>query len=464
MFNNITNSLHKVFDTLSGKRIISEDHIDTAMREVRIALLEADVSLGVAKEFIKKVKEEALGQQVIKNVNPTQMIIKIVNDELVKLLGSELSEINLNNKPPIILLMVGLQGAGKTSTSGKLAYHFSKKKHKNKILLASLDNRRPAAQEQLAILAKQAGVSSLEIIPNQKPGEITKRALKQAQDLNYDILILDSAGRNSIDDELMNELQEVKKLANPHETLLVVDALIGQDAINVANNFKDRVGIDGIILTRIDGDSRGGSAITMRFATGCPIKFLGAGEKINELEIFDPNRIASRILGMGDVVSLVERAQETFNEDELLKAEKKFKKGHFDLNDLAAQLKNMKRMGGMSSILKLLPGANKISQAIENSGFNEKTLLQQESLIMSMTFKERAKPEILSSSRKRRVAAGAGSTIQEVNRLLKKYKQMQKMMKKVGNMDKKALMGMLGNGGMESMPTNPDISNLLKKR
>ncbi len=459
MFDNITNSLSKVFDTLAGKRILNEDHIDTAMREVRIALLEADVSLGVSKEFIKKVKEEALGQQVIKNVNPTQMIIKIVNDQLVELLGSEKSEINLNNKPPVILLMVGLQGAGKTSTAGKLAYYFANKKHKNKILLASLDNRRPAAQEQLAILASQAKVDNLEIIPNQKPKEITKRALKQAQEFNYDILILDSAGRNSIDEELMSELQEVKKIANPHETILVVDALIGQDAINVANNFKDQIGIDGIILTRIDGDSRGGAAITMKFATNCPIKFLSVGEKITELEAFDPERIASRILGMGDVVSLVERAQENFDEEELRKAEKKFKKGVFDLDDLASQLKSMKKMGGMSSILKLLPGANKISQAIQNSGFNEKELLKQEALLSSMTPKERQKPDllILSSSRKRRIALGAGSTIQEVNRLLKKYKQMQKMMKKMGNMDKKSLMKMIGDGGM-----NSDLSNLLK--
>jgi signal recognition particle subunit SRP54 len=464
MFDNITSSLTKVFDTLSGKKMLSEEHIDVAMREVRVALLEADVSLNVSKEFISNVKKKALGQQVIKKVNPTQMIIKIVNDELVELLGSESSQINLNVKPPLTLLMVGLQGAGKTSSCGKLAYHFNKKKHKKRILLASLDNRRPAAQKQLEILATQAGVDSLEIIEGQKPKEISKRAMKKAQDLNYDILILDSAGRNSIDDELMAELQEVKKITKPDETLLVVDALIGQDAIHVANNFKDKIGIDGVILTRIDGDSRGGAAITMKFATGCPIKFLGVGEKIDELDTFDPERIASRILGMGDVVSLVEKAQESFGEEEMRKAEKKLRKGKFDLNDLASQLKNMKKMGGMSSILKLLPGAGKLVNQIQNSGFDEKELVKQESLIMSMTFAEREKPDILSSSRKRRVAAGAGSTIQEVNRLLKKYKQMQKMVKKVGGMDKKDLMGMIDGQGGGAGPAagGPDLSNFLK--
>ena len=460
MFEGITKGLNKVFDSISGKKLLNEDHIKTAMREVRIALLEADVSLPVSKEFIKKVEEEAIGQKVIKNVNPTQMIIKIVNDQLVELLGSEQSEINLKTKPPVTLLMVGLQGAGKTSTSGKLAYYFLNKKNQKKILLASLDDHRPAAQKQLAILAQQVGVDSLEIVEGQKAKDIAKRAIKEANKLNYDILILDSAGRNSVDEELMKELKDIKKITNPDETILTVDALIGQDAINVANNFKDNIGIDGVILTRIDGDSRGGAAITMKYATNCPIKFLGAGEKITELEIFDPKRIASRILGMGDVVSLVEKAQENFDEEELRKTEKKLKKGTFDLNDLASQLKNMKKMGGMSSILKLLPGAGKISDAINNSGFDEKELLRQEALIMSMTKKEREKPEILNSSRKKRIADGSGSTIQKVNQLLKRYKQMQKMMKKVGKMDKKDLMNMMGDEG-NNMP--PDLSNLLKK-
>ena len=458
MFNNITNSLNKAFESLSGQKTLSESHIKTAMREVRIALLEADVSLEVAKNFINKIQDEALGQKVLKDINPTQMIIKIVNDNLVELLGSEQSEINIDTKPPVTLLMVGLQGAGKTSSCGKLAYHFLKRKNKKKILLASLDNRRPAAQEQLAIIAQQANVDSLEIIPNQSAEDIAKRAVKEAKESNYDILILDSAGRNSIDDELMTELQNVKKISQADETLLVVDSLIGQDAINVANNFKEKIGIEGIILTRIDGDSRGGAAITMKFATNCPIKFLGAGEKINEIEIFDPKRIASRILGMGDVVSLVEKAQETFDEEELKKTEKQLKKGSFDLADFASQLKNMKKMGGMSSVLKFLPGANKIANAIENSGFDEKELLKQEAIIMSMTLSERKKPDILSSSRKKRIALGCGRTIQDVNRLLKKYKQMQKMVKKVGKMDKNELINMVSNGGSQS----DELMNLIK--
>lgn len=442
MFDNITNSLNKVFSSFGSKKFISEDNLNEAMREIRIALLEADVALPVVKDFINKVKEEAIGEQIIKSVSPAQMIVKIVYDQLVNLLGSDAAEINLNNKPPVILMMVGLQGAGKTTSCAKLAHYFYNKQNKKRILLASLDTARPAAQQQLEILAQKTGVDSLEIIAGQNPLEITKRAIKQANDYNYDILILDTAGRTHIDEELMTELAQVKNISNPHETILVVDSLIGQDAINVANNFKEKIGLEGIILTRIDGDSRGGAAITMRMATGCPIKFLGSGEKINELEIFDPKRIASRILGMGDVVSLVEKAAEVFDEEELKKAEKKFKKGQFDLNDLASQLKNMKKMGGLSSILKFLPGMGAIKEQLGKINV-EKDLVQQEALIMSMTPKERSNPDILSSSRKRRIAAGAGSTIQEVNRLLKKFKQMQKMMGKVGRMDQNSMKAMM---------------------
>ena len=348
-------------------------------------------------------------------------------------------------------MMVGLQGAGKTTSAGKLAYRFLHKNNKKKILLASLDTRRPAAQEQLAILARKVGVDSLEIISGQDPLEITKRALFQAKEYNYDVLILDTAGRTHIDDELMDELHQVKKIATPHETILVADSLTGQDAINIANSFKEKVGIDGIILTRIDGDNRGGAAITMKVATNCPIKFLGSGEKVNELEEFDPKRIASRILGMGDVVSLVEKAQELFDEAEMKKAEKKLKQGNFDLNDLASQLKNMKKMGGISNILGFLPGAGKIKEQLANSGFGEKEMLRQEALILSMTPKERKNPDILNSSRKRRIAAGAGSNIQEVNRLLKKFKQMQKMVKKVGKMDHNSLKNLVGNSDLSAM-------------
>ena len=470
MFDSISNSLNKVFGALSRKKFIGEDDLNAAMREIRVALLEADVSLSVAKEFINKVKEIALGQQVIKNVESGQMVVKIVHDQLVELLGSDNQEINLNVKPPLTLMMVGLQGSGKTTTCGKLSHYFYNKHNKQKILLASLDTIRPAAQKQLEIIAGQAEVDSLEIIEGQNPIEITKRALKQAKNYNYDILILDTAGRTHVEEELMDELKQIKKAADPDETILVADSLTGQDAVNIATSFKEKVGIDSVILTRIDGDSRGGAAISMRITTGCPIKFLGSGEKIDQLDKFDAKRIAGRILGMGDVVSLVEKAGEVFNEEEQKRAEKRLRKGQFDLNDLATQLQKMKKMGGLSSILNLLPGAGKIKEQLDSKGFNEKEILRQEALIMSMTAKERSKPEILNSSRKKRVADGAGSTIQEVNRLLKKYKQMHKMMKKVGKMDKDSLKNMMsemgGGEGMTSgnMPNLGDLNNLLKNK
>jgi signal recognition particle subunit SRP54 len=446
MFDNISSSFSKVFDSLSGKKFITEDNLNDAMREIRVALLQADVSLSVAKEFIAKVKEEALGQQVIKSISPAQMITKIVNDELVKILGNEQSELNLKAKPPVILMMVGLQGAGKTTTAGKLAYYLQNKLGKKRVLLASLDTQRPAAQEQLEILAKKVGAQSLQIIAGQDPQEITKRALRQAKDLAFDVLILDTAGRTHIDEGLMREVAGVKNIAKPDETILVVDSLIGQLAIDVANNFKDKLGIDGIILTRIDGDSRGGAAITMKMATGKPIKFLGSGEKIEELEIFDPKRIASRILGMGDVVSLVEKAQEVFDEVELKKAEKKLRSGQLDLNDLLSQIKNMRKMGGLGGILKFLPGAGQIKEQMSNPKV-EKEIKKQEALISSMTLKERAYPSLLNSSRKRRIASGAGGTIQEVNSLLKKFKNMQKMMGKVGKMDENSMKNMMDKFG-----------------
>ncbi len=442
MFDNITNSLSKVFDSLSGKKFISDDNLNDAMREIRVALLEADVSLPIAKEFIAKIKAEAVGREVIKTVSPGQMIVKIVYDQMVELLGSQKAEINLEVKPPIILMMVGLQGAGKTTTAGKLAYFLQHKHNKKRILLASLDTQRPAAQQQLEILAKKVGVDSLEIIGGQNPIEITKRAIKQAAEYNYDVLILDSAGRTHIDEGLMAEIVAVKKIANPNETILVVDALIGQDAINVANSFKEKLGVDGIVLTRIDGDSRGGAAITMRMATGCPIKFLGSGEKIDELEIFDPERIAGRILGMGDMVSLVEKATEMFDEAELEKAQAKFKKRQFDLNDLLSQIKNMKKIGGIGGILKFLPNVGQMKDQLANPKV-EKEIKKQEALINSMTQLERSRPDILNSSRKRRIALGAGGTIQEVNSLLKKFKTMQKMMGKMGKMDGKSMEGMV---------------------
>lgn len=452
MLDNITKNIGKIFDTLSGKKTINEDDLNSVMREIRIALLEADVSLSVAKDFIEKVKQEALGQQVVKSVSAGQMIVKIVHDELIKLLGSEKSEINFNQKPPAIIMLVGLQGAGKTTSAAKLALRLKNKNHK-KILLASLDTYRPAAQQQLEILAQKIVVDSLPIIAEEKPLTITKRALAEATKTGHDAIILDTAGRTAINEELMQELIEIKNLANPHEILLVVDSLIGQDAINIANIFHQKLNLTGIILTRLDGDGRGGVALTMKAATNCPIKFIGVGEKVEEFEEFDPKRIASRIIGMGDVVSLVEKAQEVFDQNEMEKAAKKMQKGQFDFDDLLSQIRNTRKMGGVSSIIKFLPGAGKIREQLDKMGDMEPELKRQEALILSMTKKERSNPEslILSSSKKRRIAAGAGSTIQEINRLLKKYKQMQKMMGKFGKMDKKTM--------EEMMQNNPQMQN-----
>jgi signal recognition particle subunit SRP54 len=438
MFDTISSNISKIFEKISNKKIISESDVDEAMRGIRISLLEADVSLQIAKDFIAKAKAEIIGQDIIKNVKSGDMIVKIFNDQLIELLGSDLSELNLDGKEPNIILMTGLQASGKTTTTAKLANFLLKKKGKNKILLASLDTSRPAAMEQLAILAKQIGVDSLEIIKGQNSIDITKRAIKKAKDESYEILILDSAGRTNIDEELMNELENIKKISNPDETILVVDSMMGQDGINVAKDFNNRLDINGVILTRIDGNARGGVAVTMRAATNCPIKFLGSGEKIEEFELFDPERIASRILGMGDIVSLVEQAGEKITEDEMKKAEASFRKGIFTFEDLLKQIKNMKKMGGISSIVGFLPGAGKIKEALQNSDL-EKEIKMQEAIIYSMTKEERIKAEILNSSRKKRIAMGSGTTIQEVNRLLKKLKQMQKVVKKVGKMDKSEL-------------------------
>lgn len=449
MFDNFSNKITKIFDTISGKKFISEDDLNATMREIRIALLEADVSLPIAKEFIEKVKSEALGQQVIKSVSPGQMVVKIVHDELVKLLGGEKAEINFNVKPPVIILMVGLQGAGKTTTSGKLALRFKNKNHK-KVLVASLDTYRPAAAEQLKILAQRVGVECDEFDASKKPLFLAKKATQKATEGGYEVLILDTAGRTHINDEMMHELVEIQKAVDPTEILLVVDAMIGQDAVNVAKNFNEKLQLTGTILTRLDGDSRGGAALTMKAATNCPIKFIGIGEKSDELDEFNPERIASRIIGMGDVVSLVEKAQEVFDVAEMEKATKKMQKGQFDLDDLLSQIRNMKKMGGMSSILNLLPGAGKLKEQLGKLGGMEKEIKMQEALILSMTPKERGNPDILSSSRKHRIARGAGSTIQEVNRLLKKYKQMQKMMKKMGKIDPKKMQEMMNSEEMKN--------------
>jgi len=447
MFENLSDNLGKIFSKLKGKGFLSEDDVNAAMREVRIALLEADVALPVVKDFINKVKERAIGQEVVKSISPAQMVIKIVQDNLTETLGSSASELNLNMAPPAVIMMAGLQGSGKTTSAAKLALLLRRKKGK-KVLLASLDIYRPAAQKQLEILAKQIEVGSLPIVEGEKPEAITKRALEAARLEGYDVLILDTAGRLHIDAELMKELQNVKKLANPIETLLVADCLTGQDAVNIASQFQSQIGVTGIILTRVDGDGRGGAALSMRAVTGCPIKFIGVGEKVSEFEEFHPDRIASRILGMGDVVALVERVVESVDAAEAAKMAQKMKKGSFDLDDLAKQFKTMRKMGGMGSLMGMLPGIGKFKKKIDEAGgIDEKILIRQESIIYSMTKKERRNPKLLNGSRKRRIAAGAGVEVQELNRLLKQFKDMETMMKKFSKMDKKSLM----RGGMKGL-------------
>ncbi len=430
MFESLTDKLSQAFAKITSRGVLTEQDIDSAMREIRIALLEADVSLAVVKDFIAKVKEQALGEKVVKSIKPGQMVVKIVHDELVRLLGDENNALNFNAPAPVCFLMVGLQGSGKTTTTAKIA----KKLKKNKrILLASLDIYRPAAREQLAQLGRQIEVDVLPIINNEKPLEITKRALAEAKKGVYDLLILDTAGRLQIDDELMQEVADVKKLANPTETLLVADALIGQEACNVAKEFNEKVGITGLVLTRVDGSSRAGAALSMKMVSNAPIKFLGTGEKLDEIEEFHADRIAGRILGQGDVVSLVEKTMETIDKAEAEKMASKMMKGSFDMNDMLAQMQQIKKLGSIGSIVGMIPGLSKFKSQIEDSGVGDNLMKKQEAIILSMTKKERAHPEIIKASRKRRIALGSGVTVHDVNVLLKSYEQMSTMMKKMGN-------------------------------
>lgn len=450
MFASLSDKLTSTFGKLRKRGALTEADIDAAMREVRIALLEADVALPVVKDFIKSLKEKALGQEVIKSVSPAQQVVKITQDHLTELLGSETAELNLRASPPVVILMVGLQGSGKTTTTGKLAKRLKDKQNK-KCLLASLDVQRPAAQEQLEVLAGQADVGSLPIIKGQSPVEITQRAMETAKLEGYDVLFLDTAGRLHIDDALMAELAEVKQLANPTETLLVADSLTGQDAVTIASEFHGKIGVTGIVLTRVDGDARGGAALSMRHVTGQPIKFMGMGEKLTAIEPFHPERIASRILDMGDVVSLVEKAAEAITEEDAAKMQQRFESGKFDLNDLAAQLKNMKKMGGMTSMLGMLPGMGQLKDKLDPSQLNDDMLKPIEAMISSMTAKERANPKLLNASRKRRIAAGSGTTVQDINRLLKQHQQMETMMKQFKKMGKGGLMRS-GLGKMMGLP------------
>lgn len=438
MFESLSQRLSAVFDKLTGRGALSEADVTEALREVRVALLEADVALPVVKDFVARVKDRAIGQEVVKSVSPGQMVVKIVHDELINTLGTDGVELNLNAVPPAVILMVGLQGSGKTTTSGKLAVRL--KKDRKKVLLASLDVYRPAAQQQLEILAKQADVGSLPIIMGEMPVAITKRALEMGRKEGYDVVILDTAGRLHIDQELMAEVAAVRDVAKPVETLLVADAMIGQDAVTLAREFNEKVGVTGIVLTRVDGDSRGGAALSMRAVTGRPIKFLGMGEKLEALEVFHPDRVAGRILGMGDVVSLVEKAMENVDQEEAEKLAKRIEKGKFDLNDMLSQFKQVEKMGDLKGILGMMPGIGKMAAQLKDAKIDNKAVGRQKAIIQAMTLAERKNPDLIKASRKKRIAAGAGVAIQDVNKLLKQYQQMADVMKKVGKLGQKGLM------------------------
>lgn len=448
MFDSLTDRLGDIFDRLKKRGALSVADIETAMREVRVALLEADVALPVVKDFIERVKEKAVGQEVMRSVTPGQMVVKIVNDELVEMLGAEPSPINIIGVPPTAILMVGLQGSGKTTTSAKLGLMLTKRE-KKKVLLASLDVNRPAAQQQLAILGEQADVAVLPAVMGEKPIAITKRAMDTGRKEGYDVVILDTAGRLHIDLELMSEVAQIRDIAKPTETLLVTDAMTGQDSVNVAKEFNDKVGITGIALTRVDGDARGGAALSMRAIAGCPIKIMGVGEKLEALEPFDASRIAGSILGMGDIVGLVEKAAQVVDAEDAEKMAKKMMKGQFTLEDMATQIKQVRGMGDIGGLMGMLPGAAKMKKQISEANLDDKLLARQEAIIMSMTLKERKNPKLLNGSRRRRIAAGSGTSVQDVNRVLKQYKQMGTMMKKMGKMNKKGMLGkMFAGGGM----------------
>ncbi len=444
MFDALTDRLGGIFDGLTGRGALSEKDVGAALREIRVALLEADVALPVVKDFIGSIKEKAVGEDVIRSVKPGQQVIKIVHDGLIEMLGGEEIDTSLRiDSPPAVIMMAGLQGSGKTTTTGKLAKRLSERE-KKRVLLASLDVRRPAAMEQLAILAGQLGdnVKALPIIAGQLPADIARRAMKAAEIGGHDVLILDTAGRTTLDEQMMGEAAEIATIANPSETLLVADALTGQDAVETAKRFDERLKLTGLVLTRMDGDGRGGAALSMRAVTGLPIKFLGVGEKLDGLDAFDAKRLAGRILGQGDIVSLVEKAGEQMDAEKAERMAKKMSKGQFDLDDMAEQFRQMQRMGGLGGIMGMLPGAKKAKQAMDASGLDDKVLKRQEAIISSMTKKERAKPALLNASRRKRIAAGSGTSVQDVNKVLKMHKQMAGMMKKMAK--KGGLKGMMG--------------------
>jgi signal recognition particle subunit SRP54 len=448
MFDTLSDRLGSVFDRLRGRGALTEADVRSAMREVRVALLEADVALPVARDFVDQVTEKAVGQEVLRSVTPGQMVVKYVHDALVETLGAETAELNLAVTPPAVIMMVGLQGSGKTTTTAKLAKRLSERERK-RVLMASLDVARPAAQEQLAVLGRQANVDTLPIVAGQQPVDIARRALQSAKLQGYDVVMLDTAGRLHVDDQLMSEMKAVAAASSPTETLLVVDALTGQDAVNVAKGFSAEVPLSGVILTRMDGDARGGAALSMRAVTGKPIKFAGVGEALDKLEAFHPERVAGRILGMGDVVSLVERAAETIKVEEAEKLAAKMAKGKFDLDDLWAQLRQMQRMGGLGALAGMMPGLKGMKGAMDKAQ-DSKALVHMEAMLSSMTAKERAKPEVINAKRKIRIAKGSGTTVQEINKLLKMHQEMatvMKRLKKMGGLGK--LAAMFNKGGLE---------------
>lgn len=458
MFDALTDRLGKVFDGLTGRGALSEKDVNEALREIRVALLEADVALPVVKKFIDDVRPLAIGENVIKSIKPGQLVIKIVHDALVETLGGDEEQPPLKiDSPPAVIMMAGLQGSGKTTTTGKLAKRL-KDVERKKVLVASLDVRRPAAMEQLRILAQQVGVDALPIVEGQLPPDIARRAIQAAKFGGYDVIILDTAGRTTLDDQMMNEAAQIAEIANPQETLLVADALTGQDAVETAKRFHERLPLTGLVLTRMDGDGRGGAALSMRAVTGLPIRFIGMGEKVDGLDVFDARRIAGRILGQGDIVSLVEKAKAELDQAEAERIAKKMAKGQFDLEDYAGQLRQMQRMGGLGGLMDLMPGVKNAKQQMAAAGIDDKVMKRKEAIIMSMTPHERRKPDILAASRKRRIAAGAGVDVAEVNKVLKEHRNMADMMKKLGKGGMKGLAGMLGGMGGGTPGQGPQIN------
>jgi signal recognition particle subunit SRP54 len=463
MFDSLSERLGGILDRLTGRGALSEADVDAALREVRRAMLEADVALDVVRAFVDQVKKNSVGVALIKSVKPGQMVVKLVHDQLVEMLGSNADPIDLNAPAPVAVMMVGLQGSGKTTTTAKIAKRLTEQ-GKRKVLMASLDTRRPAAMEQLAVLGRQVTVDTLPVVEGQTPPQIARRALEAARLGGYDVVMLDTAGRTTLDDEMMNEAAEVKKAVGPHEVLLVADSLTGQDAVNLARSFDERVGLTGIVLTRVDGDGRGGAALSMRAVTGKPIKLIGTGEKLDALEDFHPSRIADRILGMGDIVSLVEKAAATIDAEKAARVAEKMRKGAFDLADLRDQLSQMQNMGGIGGLMGMMPGIAKMKNQIANAGLDEKVLKRQMAIIDSMTPKERRNPDVLKASRKRRIAEGSGTKPEDINKLLKMHRGMADMMKAMASQKRGPMAGLaqaMGFGG--GMPSPEQMKALAEK-